>query len=442
MAKSCDRCGAEPEAGKAFPQTRKAFRVKGKPLCPSCTQKRQKAEQCWIFFWVALWTVAIVMGLPGNRDVLLERVLFHLVFAVALLSPLSVMIHELAHALAGKLCGFRVFSVEFGWQGKSLIHTRIGETRWILRWFPSGGICRLAPRSRDGLRLKTFIVVAAGPLSNLFILALVACHVSWDTLWSVTPLFAGFHPWYLLFWVNVSLLYRALFPKRHTSPLNPGLSSDGLQMWLLLKNDPTLLEETHKAYYVMQVAYEMEQKRIAEAEALLAEGQRLYPDDVLLQVVKGSLDYQKGELPKAIEGLQGALKNLDDQSPYAHLLRNNLAYFIAVVGDPARLSEAETLSREALAACPGVGAFLGTRGAVLVRLTKNEEGLEFLWKSLKDSPDSESQGENLTWMALAHFQLGQREKAGELLRRASKHGPTFPVFEEVSKLLAPSPCRV
>ncbi|HKO90736.1 MAG TPA: site-2 protease family protein [Polyangiaceae bacterium] len=94
--------------------------------------------------------------------------LFVLLFWVPLL-----VLHELAHALAARSVGWHVSEVVLGF-GRELVRFRIGATRVRLRAMPVEGYVVPSPNTIDRARGKQAWIYAAGPLSELAVLGVVA----------------------------------------------------------------------------------------------------------------------------------------------------------------------------------------------------------------------------------------------------------------------------
>ena len=356
--------------------------------------------------------------------------------AFYLISPLSVFAHELGHALAAIFCRFRVFTIELGWKGKELFNIRIRKVRWILRWFPSDGICRMAPPSSDHLRLRLFLVIAAGPLINLVFVIMAMFLESRDTLLSLRPLMRDFNPVYLLFWMNLFILFSALRPK-HYKLAGEELLSDGLQLLKIIKNDQTFLDETHKAFFIQDAAVYLEDEEFAKAAIAVEKGLERFPNDTGLEVIRSTISFYQGEISSSLDILETVLEKIDHENPTAALIKNNIAYFSAVLGDEQRFAKANLYSKEALQAHETASAMIGTRGSVLVRLGEIEEGMNYLKRSIKGNSNKISRGENLGWIALAHYKLGNLDEAAKHLQEAKALYANSPLIAEVEGYLNP-----
>ena len=434
MVPVCDKCGVESESGQPFPKKRKAFRKKEESHCPDCLKKRERSEKRTVFFWAMLVFIVAVLVSKEAQGTSFVQVLINWGVTVYVLIPLSVFAHELGHALAAVTCRFRLFSVELGWHGKELFNCRILGTRWILRWFPESGLCRSASPKLDHLRWRFFLVVAAGPLTNLLIIALIVLNKPSGTLLSLGPYLREFDLLYLLFWSNVFLLLSSLRKKDYCTSIGE-VHSDGSQLLRLLKNDQKLLEESHKAYFIFTAADFLSKEQYSKAESALSQGLELYPNDVGLEITRCDILYRLDNIDLARDQLTTILEKTDPKDSLLPTIKNNLAYYIAVLGDEQRYPEADILSTEALQAQEAASHVIGTRGSVLIRLGRAKEGLDLLNKSIKECTSEEGRGENLTWVAFAYWKLNAHDKARDYLQQARSLAPKFPLFDEVTRLL-------
>jgi regulator of sigma E protease len=111
----------------------------------------------------------------------------HYVFFFLLAICILIVIHELGHFWAARLCGVKVLRFSLGF-GKPLLCGRFGKdkTEWVLAGIPLGGYVKMldsregevdpaeASREFTGQPIyKRFIIVAAGPVANLILAALL-----------------------------------------------------------------------------------------------------------------------------------------------------------------------------------------------------------------------------------------------------------------------------
>jgi hypothetical protein len=160
---------------------------------------------------------------------------FWLLFAAVIL--LTIVVHELGHALVGRALGMRLYSFlvgPFGW--------RVVSGRWKFQFVPSRilssqGAAGVVPSSPSQNRWEEICMIAAGPAVNLFTGALALCAAlaapgkPWEPYWYTLAIFATLS--FVSFAGNLI-------------PFRPEASySDGARIYQLLRGGP--LVDLHRA---------------------------------------------------------------------------------------------------------------------------------------------------------------------------------------------------
>lgn len=83
---------------------------------------------------------------------------------------LRLLLHEAAHAVVGRACGFRVLGITIG-AGRLLLRLRCGLGTFELRLLPRHGVVRAATGSARFFRLRMLAFLLAGPAMDLLFLA-------------------------------------------------------------------------------------------------------------------------------------------------------------------------------------------------------------------------------------------------------------------------------
>ncbi|MCG8592542.1 MAG: site-2 protease family protein [Proteobacteria bacterium] len=199
---------------------------------PESEGKRFTPAERWI-------TAALVLGFGAAMavEILDPDQPAKLVIPLALVFwvPLLVL-HELGHAAAAHLCGWRVREIVIGY-GRPVARWRWGDTSVELRRFPVVGFVRCSPIALGGARLKSAFIYFAGPGIELALVGLL--------VWAVAPR-SLFQPADALAWVALQSAALAalagaginLLP--HASLSRDGsLPSDGLGILLSLLRPPS-----------------------------------------------------------------------------------------------------------------------------------------------------------------------------------------------------------
>jgi len=119
---------------------------------------------------------------------------------ILLLSLLPIIVlHELGHFFAAKLCNVKVLQFSIGF-GKTIWSKTIGETTYNLKWILLGGSCQLKDElnftiDNTGLTSKPYLqkcfIALAGIIVNC-IVGVIAYHIGWQFFSLPTILFG----WY------------------------------------------------------------------------------------------------------------------------------------------------------------------------------------------------------------------------------------------------------
>ena len=96
---------------------------------------------------------------------------------------LVVLIHEVGHALAGKLAGYRVRALLIG-SGPRLLWFRLGRVVVYLHAIPlSGAVLATPPDVDHWIRLRLWTIVAGGPAANILMFFIIRALGAPETLW-------------------------------------------------------------------------------------------------------------------------------------------------------------------------------------------------------------------------------------------------------------------
>ena len=226
MPLKCECCGAQTEIPESFVKGRKSFHSSIAHYCPTCWSKRQLATHKWSFvltLGIGVIGAILVWQTPQTG----EGWLLINLFLLQLFLILTILPHELGHALTARCVGFRVFAVNIGlgqklWKGKLLGFDA------ELKAIPLGGVTLLAPRETKRFRLKLFLVILAGPLVNVAI-ALLAMVVDDPGVWNWSKVDQRLVPLTVLLYANIWVLVFNLWPRNLTKLLG-STPSDGKQL--------------------------------------------------------------------------------------------------------------------------------------------------------------------------------------------------------------------
>src|SRR5579871_4018252 len=139
----CDSCGKETDFERGYIKERKSFRSSYRTLCPACSMRRRFALEGW------MQIVVLVEGSIGYVLLWLNPesvcgLILTTAFLINLFLILTIIPHELGHAIAARLLGWRVFAIVVG-VGKRVFKFQLFNIVFSFHWLPIGGITQVAP---------------------------------------------------------------------------------------------------------------------------------------------------------------------------------------------------------------------------------------------------------------------------------------------------------
>ncbi len=234
MSATCHRCGAFDPAGTVFRSERLPFRG-ARVYCPKCHTKLEES------FLLGILALNVVFGLIGFVTLWLSPAstvghVFANLFLIQFVILPSVIVHEFAHAIVGKLCGLTVLKIWMG-RGKTIYRLKIFGFDTEFKMIPVGGLTFLTHGFKGKLRFRYFLAILAGPLINMVILAVAWKFTSWRNFSLEGSIqFAAF-----VAFAQIFILVENLLPYRIQTTLGR-LSTDGLSLFqLLLSKSPDVL---------------------------------------------------------------------------------------------------------------------------------------------------------------------------------------------------------
>ena len=221
-------CGIESALPGVFIRRRRSFRTTTRDFCPACWAKRQHSSYGWrIANWVATLAggVALAWFAPqlGLGWLLINVACFD-VFNVLTIVP-----HELGHAIVGRMLGLRVFKIIVG-SGRPWFRTRLCGFDAEFKTLLLGGVAVAAPRSVAGYRWKTFLFIMGGPAVNLALAGGALLARPAGEVWGFARLHQAVVPLQVFFYSNVVVLLANLWPQMIQTDLGK-LASDGKQLF-------------------------------------------------------------------------------------------------------------------------------------------------------------------------------------------------------------------
>jgi tetratricopeptide (TPR) repeat protein len=413
----CDACGTESDFEAGFIKERKSFRTTRRTLCPTCWTRQRRAFEGWYQVAVLAGGVAGYILLWVHPWSEVGRFLTTL-FLVDVFLILSIIPHELGHAIVARLVGWRVFAVVVG-IGKQLFKFRMFGILFSFHLLPVAGITQSAPTNSRWLRLKRFLLLLAGPMVNAAIAGVIFW--IWSDAWHDFGLMGLPRPARLCLWANLWVVAANLWPYQ-SKTLN--LPSDGKQLLATFSRKKECVEELLVARYALDAMMRRDEfKDSAGAIEWCNKGLALFPHNVALLNMTGVLCLDEANYSRAREIFVQLLSRETKPNGTRYIILNNIAYADALIGTPELLPEADAYSQQAYAGAPWVPAIIGTRGTVLVAMGQPEAGIKMLKESFDKAWAARSKAENACHLAIAHARLDRLEEAGQYLKLARQLEP-------------------
>lgn len=239
--------------------------------------------------------------------------------------------------------------------------------------------------------------------------------------------------------VNALVVVTNLIPRKFQGVLGP-MASDGLWLFRLPFMKSKDIEKLHIAYYVGEASLCQESGRLGQAESLVEEGLKQYPEDPSLLSWRGILRIESLEFGTARDCFHKVLDYEDDSAiPYQQLVHymtlNNIAYVDALMGDSDLMIEADDYSRKAMEGLPWMPPIKGTRGTVLVQLGQVEAGVKLLHEAMETSDNDRSKAQNACFIAMAEAGRGDLAKAKQFLQTGRQLNPACFLLERAEQAI-------
>jgi hypothetical protein len=242
VSTTCHRCGAVDPTGTQFRSERIPFRGT-RVYCPKCHAGIEER------FIIGILLIIVVFGLMGVAFLLSSpssepgHVYVNL-FLLQLVLPPSVLVHEYAHAIVGKLAGLNIPRIWIG-RGKTFYRAKFLGFDTEFKMVPAGGFTFFTHGHKENLRFRYFLAILAGPLVNAIILAIAWRFISWRGFSLETSL----QPAVFIAFAQIVILIENLSPYRIQSALGK-LQTDGLSLLeLVTSKSPRVLNSGFGSHF-------------------------------------------------------------------------------------------------------------------------------------------------------------------------------------------------
>ena len=341
---TCHQCNCTSNYSDGFLKEKTRKSHLNKYTCVTCAafeNKKQTQKWGWFELLVGLIFFTFVMRTDNFSQVI------SFLISWFFLLHLAIFVHEYGHYIASRLLGVKVRLMTLG-AGPVVKVFRLKQLFLVLSLLPLSGSVHSDFKSKANIRKKFFLIVLAGPFSNLLMAGSTAI-----TFIHFEQIFPSVVSDLMVSWIvaNTIMGISNLIPFRAFNKFGVCLS-DGAQLLKI----PTWTEgEINKLIWAnqgsfAQMEFEYGDKGIARAIAIEAieSGQDMQLHSGLLSVSSRTRD----DFELAIKINRQALENIHHENEFTAMVRSNLAYTLFRHGNPSFLPEADKQSLKAMDTLP------------------------------------------------------------------------------------------
>ena len=416
----CARCGVESAERSCFIVPEPHDRPAHDTRCITCEQARVATSAVdgaiGIVRTIFVPVLILVLIQRGLGDLTVPILL-----ATCLMTPVSIIAHELGHAVAARFVGLEVGAIVIG-VGPKLWSGEIFGTAVTVHAFPLSGLTFLGAGGLDLLRRRLWFATLMGPATNALLVACAAAE--WPDL------VGHFGIPLLSLWIitNALLAAQSLVPRRF-SHAGAMLSTDGLALLQIPRSTPEQLESYLFTAPLLRAFSRFERQEYAGACDICLKGLERVPDNVQLRVLltacRSSMQDYAGSL--------ALLTPLLHQYAYAEAnvraaIENNMAFALLMSSpnagyDSDMLIEADRLSATAFALYPCVLAYRSTRSLVMTATGRPDQALDLLAYSHYETAERIPRGHGEVARAFALHRLKRSDESQRATAEAVRLNP-------------------
>jgi hypothetical protein len=328
---ACGKCGCRSTLTSAY---KTVYSFKGQlPFCPHCAEQRRqwRTNTLWLGTLLTLLGVLILDWMDIRHDLL--WILF--IVAGFLLSKLvSVIPHELGHAWAARLVGYKPLVILWG-DAQAVLDFRLLGVRMRIGRAPDSAVTFFEPVGETMRRLKHILVTAAGVTVNILLgwLAIaVAVQIALPAVDSVPKAAL------LVFGVaNFSMALANLWPSS-IDTISGKIPNDGMRLFELITRGPPDLAQCRAMACQIRMHLAWEDGEYDRVMAELDTVETQVAEAPWVDVARSAGWCRLGKPQSARSAIQSSLLKEDIDPGTRALLHNNLAW-ANFISDDAALEE-------------------------------------------------------------------------------------------------------
>lgn len=420
----CNMCGCRSTLPQVF---RSTF---GKRYCPACSLKLEVKRAK---FWYVILAIFVLYDLlRGGFQFGLASLETWTTLLIIVISILTLIFHEFAHAIGAWLTGGRVFGFHFG-LGTVLLRQWLGNLYIGLSKYPVSGICFAAFPTQKFSRLRYGIYISSGLLFHLIVLAVLIPILSQSGNWNGLPLIR----WTVL--VNGIMLLFNLWPQTFMT-VEGKSDSDGKKIWRLISGQ-IKTNEIHQLYYRHSARFAYQRGDMEHVDEIIEQGLINDPNDSLLENIRAYQLIKNGRLDEAQNAWKKIVEIKSDTDPISvqHAVSFNNYAWVTLMNHPSpeSLQTARGYAENAYSMAPWLPYIRGTMAAVLVESGEYDAGIDLALKAVEEMKSDklpfwkEDAASILAISALGYFRQGEEKLANKYLSEAQLLAPNEMAVKKV-----------
>jgi tetratricopeptide (TPR) repeat protein len=299
------------------------------------------------------------------------------IFLYQLISVLIIIPHELGHAIATRFVGMKVIKIIIG-SGRTVFTLQLLGILWEVKRFPIGGRTLFSGESTHFYRLRLFLIILCGPLTNFFLI-LLALQLPQEFILKNPPgtyLFPGI----IFYTVNALIVVNNLFP--HYIYIDKiKIPNDGLQMLTIpFLSKQEIVQRVALSYVLDGLDWE-HRGNYKQAIESFSEAIRKNPACVQAYQRRGNAYQAISDYQKAVENFNQVIK-LEPQNATSYFFRG-FAYYHWQRIDSTKFQNVIEDFSQAIYIEPNVEFFYNIRGASYSYFDNDMQAIEDFTKVIQ-----------------------------------------------------------
>ena len=406
----CDECGVESRPDFDFATIRNGP-TKKRFICPTCLQfKRHESGNTIIkdFFGGLFFASLFLLNEKAPWFFLNIYLFLAMVY-------LSIVPHELGHALGVLLTRSKLLEISFG-QGRRLYYTKLFGVYLDFCIAPIEGRVRYLHQKGYALRFKSIFISVMGPATNL-ILFLILWFMFEDAI-ANESFYKTPAPMFTFALANLFTAIVNLVPFKYQAGSDPVFSDGYSIIKTIFSKQAHIPDEMEQILFQASLAFYY--KDFEACKTLSKKAIEKNKDDkrgysYYAIAVSGLGDYKEG-----IKVLNKLLESPDLEDGTRAITQSNLAYYYLLLDDPSNYGKALELTEKAMEYGPWELSIRSNYGALNIVAGDVKKGIDVLTDKRYSIHSKEAQAEIHCFLAIGLAKINETELAKSDLTKARK----------------------